>query len=100
MPVSRNALASAVHGDIFIVRFSAFEGRRLVARRDAWTPDPALAGRRQMTRRNSKPLTIPSRRVAVILPPVAPPPLALAAFIFPGITGCGARGEHHQCAGE
>jgi hypothetical protein len=42
-----------------------------------------------MTRRNSKPLTIPSRRVAVTLPPVAPPPLALAAFIFPGITGCG-----------
>src|SRR5262249_56197784 len=98
MPVSRNALASAVHGDIFIVRFSAFEGRRLVARRDAWTPDPALAGRRQMTRRNSKPLTIPSRRVAVILPPVAPPPLALPPFIFPAIPRYPAPTSHHPSA--
>jgi len=44
-----------------------------------------------MTRRSSKPLTIPSRRVAVILPPVAPPPLALAAFIFPGIINAAAN---------
>src|SRR6266508_3354712 len=76
---------------------SASEGWRLVARRDAWTPDPALAGRRQMTRWDSTRLTITSRRVAVALPSVAPPPLALAALVLPGIGGGGAGGEHQCC---
>ena len=45
-----------------------------------------------MTRRDLKPLTIPSRRLALTLPPVTPLPLPLAAFILPWVGGSGGRG--------
>ena len=46
-----------------------------------------------MTRGDLMPLTIPSRRVALTLPPVTPLPLPLAAFILPWVGGSGGRGE-------
>src|SRR5262249_31650031 len=97
MPVSRNALASAVHGDIFIVRFSAFEGRRLVAPQGRLDARP---GTRREAADDPAEFEAPDDTVAARSRHPATrssPPLALAAFIFPGITGCGARGEHHQC---
>jgi hypothetical protein len=51
-----------------------------------------------MTWWNSTRLTMTSRRVAVALHSVAPPPLPLAALVFPGIGRGGAAGEH-QCGG-
>ena len=68
-----------------------------MAWRYAWTPDPALAGRRQVIPRDSGYLTIP-RRVAVALPSVAPPPLALAALVLLGVSGGSAGSELNAAA--
>jgi hypothetical protein len=87
-------LAGAAEGMLETTDLSA--AVRKEARRDAGTPDPALAGRRQMTRRDRPRLMIPSRRVAVALPSVVPPPLVL---VLPGIGGGGAGGERHRFAG-
>jgi hypothetical protein len=41
-------------------------------------------------------LTITSWRVAVSLPSIASPPLALAALVLPGVGG-GGVGSQHEC---
>ena len=53
-----------------------------------------------MTRRDLKPLTIPSRRVALALPSVASSPLAFAAFILPWIGGNAGHGEVEDMQGK